>query len=79
MIDLSTIFSGELLQTAGKIAVLILIFLYATFSLVITLQVRSLRNTIHIARFNFSVILQLLFLLHLLLVISLFFFALAIL
>lgn len=79
MTDLTQLFSSELLFVAGKGLLLFLIALYAIFSLIIFVNVRRLNDVVQIEHSAISLIVQGVFLLHLLLVVSLFLFGLAIL
>jgi len=74
-----TIFNEPLLTLFAKGVVLILIFLYLIFSFLIFTHARNLGDILKMSHFNISGVLSFLFLLHLLLVLSLFFIALAIL
>lgn len=78
MIDV-TFFQGDFLSLLGKGSVLFLIGIYFLFSVVITFQVRSLNSIVRSVNFSLSSLIPLLFLIHLLLVVSLFILALAIL
>ena len=77
--NLDFLFAGEAIALVGKIGILTLIVLYAIFSLIVFLQVRGLNKLITFGNSPIARIITTAFLVHLLLVISLFFLALAIL
>ena len=76
MID---VFNESLIFLIGKGIVLVLLLLYLIFSFIMYTHARSLGAVLTITHSNISRLLNLLFLLHLLLGLSLFFIALAIL
>jgi hypothetical protein len=79
MDSLTELFSGNLVSVIGKITVLLLIALYLIFSTLIYLQVRSLNVLIQVKRANMRTTLLFFFVVHLVLVLSLFFLSLVIL
>jgi hypothetical protein len=79
MDSLTELFSGNLISVIGKITVLLLIALYLIFSTLIYLQVRSLNVLIQVKRANMRTTLLFFFVVHLVLVLSLFFLSLVIL
>ncbi len=72
-------FSGDPIMTIGKIAVLALILTYLIFLLIVLSQIRSLNRIVFIRASSGTLITQIILIIYILLVASLFLFALAIL
>jgi hypothetical protein len=79
MPDIPGLFDGDLVGVLGKAGVLILLVLYLIFSFIVFLQVRSLNTIVRIKIANSTTIIPLFFLIHLILILSLFFLTLVIL